>query len=204
MVWPLIPYSYRTINYDLPLPAPSPPLAENWLGTDDQGRDVVARLIYGFRISVLFGLTLTVFSSIIGIIAGAVQGYFGGWIDLALSALHRDLVRAAARPVPADHPGQHRRAELLAPVGPDAAVQLDGAGWRGARRVPARSQLRLCARSARARPRQYRNHVQARAAERDGRNAVTFLPFISGGLDHGAHLARLPRLRPAAGRALAR
>ena len=82
MVWPLIRYSYQTINYDLPSPAPSPPTAENWLGTDDQGRDVVARLIYGFRISVLFGLALTIFSSIVGVAAGAVQGYFGGWIDL--------------------------------------------------------------------------------------------------------------------------
>jgi len=82
MVWPLIPYSYQTINYDLPVPAPAPPSADNWLGTDDQGRDVTARLIYGFRISVLFGLVLTFFSSIIGIAAGAVQGYFGGWTDL--------------------------------------------------------------------------------------------------------------------------
>ena len=82
IIWPLIRYSYRTINYDLPVPAPAPPSGENWLGTDDQGRDVVARLIYGFRISVLFGLVLTVFSSIIGVTAGAVQGYFGGWTDL--------------------------------------------------------------------------------------------------------------------------
>ena len=82
MVWPLIPYSYDTVILDLPVPAPSAPSARNWLGTDDQARDVVARLIYGFRISVLFGLTLTAFSSIIGIFAGAVQGYFGGWIDL--------------------------------------------------------------------------------------------------------------------------
>ena len=82
MIWPLIPFSYRTINFDLPVPAPAPPSAVNWLGTDDQGRDVVARLIYGFRISVLFGLTLTLFSSIIGVAAGAVQGYFGGLTDL--------------------------------------------------------------------------------------------------------------------------
>jgi microcin C transport system permease protein len=81
-LWPPIPYDYRTINYDLKVPAPSPPSAENWLGTDDQGRDVLARLIYGFRISVLFGLTLTVLSSIVGVAAGAVQGYFGGLTDL--------------------------------------------------------------------------------------------------------------------------
>jgi microcin C transport system permease protein len=82
MIWPLIPFSYNTINYDLPSPAPSPPSSVNWLGTDDQGRDVLARLIYGFRISVLFGLTLTVLSSVIGVAAGAIQGYFGGLIDL--------------------------------------------------------------------------------------------------------------------------
>lgn len=82
MIWPLLRYSYQTINYELPVPAPAPPSLENWLGTDDQGRDVVARLLYGFRISVLFGLILTILSSIIGIAAGAVQGYFGGWVDL--------------------------------------------------------------------------------------------------------------------------
>ncbi|MBL8676823.1 MAG: ABC transporter permease [Alphaproteobacteria bacterium] len=82
MIWPLIPFSYNTVNYDLPVPAPSPPSAEDWLGTDDQGRDVLARLIYGFRISVLFGLTLTLLSSFFGVTAGAVQGYFGGLTDL--------------------------------------------------------------------------------------------------------------------------
>ena len=82
MLWPLIPFSYDTINYDLPTPAPSPPTRENWLGTDDRGRDVLARAIYGFRISVLFGLTLTVVSSLIGVSVGALQGYYGGWIDL--------------------------------------------------------------------------------------------------------------------------
>jgi microcin C transport system permease protein len=106
MVWPPIRYSYGTVNNELPTPAPSKPwwlMSKeercnaypggvddpnctpgnwNWLGTDDAGRDVVARLIYGFRISVLFGLTLAVISSVVGVIAGAVQGYFGGWIDL--------------------------------------------------------------------------------------------------------------------------
>jgi microcin C transport system permease protein len=105
MLWPPIRYSYNTHNLDLPTPAPSPPtwmlteaqckevverkhfngcddLEYNWLGTDDQGRDVVARLIYGFRISVLFGLILTIVSSVVGVAAGAVQGYFGGWTDL--------------------------------------------------------------------------------------------------------------------------
>jgi microcin C transport system permease protein len=82
MVWPPVRFSYDTVNYDLPVPAPAPPSADNWLGTDDQGRDVLARLIYGFRISVLFGLLLTLVSSVVGIAAGAVQGYFGGWTDL--------------------------------------------------------------------------------------------------------------------------
>ena len=82
MVWPLIRYSYKTINYDLPVPAPAPPSSENWLGTDDQGRDVVARLIYGFRISILFALTLTLLSTVVGVIVGATQGYYGGKVDL--------------------------------------------------------------------------------------------------------------------------
>jgi microcin C transport system permease protein len=104
-IWPPIRFSYDTHNLDLPTPAPSPPtwrltdaqcrtmaervggsgwrdLERNWLGTDDQGRDVVARLIYGFRLSVLFGLILAAISSVVGVAAGAVQGYFGGWIDL--------------------------------------------------------------------------------------------------------------------------
>jgi microcin C transport system permease protein len=110
MIWPPIRYSYNTHNLDLPTPAPSPPtwllteaqckqvvehkglkscsdLEYNWLGTDDQGRDVLTRIIYGFRISVLFGLTLTIISSVIGIAAGAVQGYFGGLTDLLCQRL---------------------------------------------------------------------------------------------------------------------
>ncbi|MFD1697062.1 ABC transporter permease [Roseibium aestuarii] len=106
MLWPPVRYSYRTVNNEIPVPAPAPPSWSmdketrcaqypegandpncvvgnwNWLGTDDQGRDVLARLVYGFRISVIFGLTLTVASSFIGIAAGAVQGYYGGWVDL--------------------------------------------------------------------------------------------------------------------------
>ena len=82
LIMPLIPYTYNTIIRDLNIPAPSPPSKKNWLGTDDQARDVLARLIYGFRISILFGFTLTFFSMIIGVSAGAIQGYFGGKIDL--------------------------------------------------------------------------------------------------------------------------
>ncbi|AEV35043.1 peptide ABC transporter permease protein [Pseudovibrio sp. FO-BEG1] len=106
MIWPPIRYSYQTVNNEIPVPAPAPPSWMmdkeqrcerypdgvndpnctignwNWLGTDDQGRDVLARLVYGFRISVLFGLALTLASSVIGIGAGAVQGFYGGWVDL--------------------------------------------------------------------------------------------------------------------------
>lgn len=82
IIWPPIRYNYSTINYNLDTPAPSPPTTENLLGTDDQARDVLARVIYGFRISVLFGLTLTIASSIIGVAVGAIQGYYGGKIDL--------------------------------------------------------------------------------------------------------------------------
>jgi microcin C transport system permease protein len=103
-IWTPIRFSYSTINDDPPSAFPSKPtwmlnakdcefaakngygkcdtLEYNWLGTDDQGRDVLARMIYGFRLSVLFGLVLTIVSSIIGVAAGAVQGYFGGWTDL--------------------------------------------------------------------------------------------------------------------------
>jgi microcin C transport system permease protein len=87
MLWPPIRYSYDTINYNLPTPAPSAPTRDNWLGTDDQGRDVAARIIYGFRLSVLFGLTLTLVSSLIGVTAGAFQGYYGGWLDLVMQRI---------------------------------------------------------------------------------------------------------------------
>ncbi len=87
MIWPPIRYHYDTINYNLPVPAPSYPTRDNLLGTDDQGRDVAARVIYGFRISVLFGLILTIASSIIGVFAGAMQGYYGGWLDLIMQRI---------------------------------------------------------------------------------------------------------------------
>ncbi len=82
MVWPPFKYSYRTINKKPDTPVPSPPSMENPFGTDNQARDVLARLIYGFRTTILFSFILTFFSSIVGITAGAVQGYFGGYIDL--------------------------------------------------------------------------------------------------------------------------
>ena len=79
---PLVPFNHQTVSWDLPMPAPSPPDSEHILGTDDQARDVLARVIYGFRISVLFGFSLTLVSAIIGVFAGALQGYFGRWVDL--------------------------------------------------------------------------------------------------------------------------
>ncbi len=82
IIWPLIRYSYDTVKMDSDESYPSAPNAQNLLGTDDQGRDVFARIMYGFRISVLFGLALTIFSSIIGVFVGALQGYYGGKIDL--------------------------------------------------------------------------------------------------------------------------
>lgn len=82
MLWPLIRYDHQSVAWDLPVPAPSPPGEGHWLGTDDQARDLSARLIYGFRISILFGIALTLVSALIGVAAGAIQGYFGGKIDL--------------------------------------------------------------------------------------------------------------------------
>ena len=87
VLWPPIPFRYDTIIRDLGRPAPSPPSRRNWLGTDDQARDVAARLIYGFRISVLFGLALTALSSAVGVAAGLAQGYLGGWVDLLMQRL---------------------------------------------------------------------------------------------------------------------
>ena len=82
VLWPVLRYSFQTPNLDLTVPVPSPPTMQNWMGTDDQGRDVLARIIYGLRVSLLFGLALTLFSSFLGIIVGAIQGYYGGWVDL--------------------------------------------------------------------------------------------------------------------------
>ena len=82
MLWPPIEFSYHTPDMFLESAAPAPPSARHWLGTDDSGKDTVARLIYGFRLSVLFGLALTMISTTIGISVGALQGYFGGYVDL--------------------------------------------------------------------------------------------------------------------------
>ncbi|WP_248797869.1 ABC transporter permease [Pseudomonas sp. MWU13-2105] len=82
MLFPPIPFGADTPNYDLNKPAPSPPTGVNWLGTDDQARDVLARVIFGARVSILFALALTAVSAVVGVAAGALQGYYGGWVDL--------------------------------------------------------------------------------------------------------------------------
>ena len=82
MLWPLVPYTYDRADLYIEQSAPAPPSARHWLGTDDSGKDTLARLIYGFRLSVLFGITLTIMSSAIGVTVGALQGYFGGLVDL--------------------------------------------------------------------------------------------------------------------------
>ncbi|QDX21343.1 ABC transporter permease [Pandoraea pnomenusa] len=86
-IYPPVRYSYDTINYFAKVPNPAPPSAENWLGTDDRGRDVFARLLYGFRLSVIFALALTISGTLLGMLAGAVQGFYGGRIDLTLQRL---------------------------------------------------------------------------------------------------------------------
>lgn len=83
-VFPLNRYHYSTINYFAKEPNPAPPSAQNWLGTDDRGRDLIARLLYGFRLSVLFALAVTIVCTLMGVVYGAIQGYFAGWTDIAM------------------------------------------------------------------------------------------------------------------------
>jgi len=160
MLWPPVRFSYSTHNLDLPTPAPSKPtwllteeqckpvvekrhltgcrdLEYNWLGTDDQGRDLVARMIYGFRISVLFGLILTIISSVVGIAAGAVQGYFGGWTDLLFQRFI-EIWTAIPELYPAAHHIVRAGAGILRAARHPAAVLLGFAGRAGARGIPAR------------------------------------------------------------------
>ena len=154
----------------------------NWLGTDDQGRDVLARLIYGFRISVLFGLLLTIFSSIIGVTAGRRAGLFRRARRPRVPALPRDLV-INPLVVRADHHLVRAGAGLLDAARRAAAVPLGLSRRRGARRVPARAQFRIHHRGAGAGPVQRQDHVQASAAERHGGDAdVPALQAV--GLDH--------------------
>ena len=137
MLWPPVRFSYSTINYDLPTPAPSPPTRANLLGTDDRGRDVLARIIYGFRISVLFGLTLTVVSAVIGVSAGAFMGCYGRldwiyWDSILLSS-------GAALPtlLHFDNPVQCCSSQLLTVAGNTSPFYLDEFCGCGSCRIPA-------------------------------------------------------------------
>ena len=204
MLWPPIPLQLRHASTTTCRSRrPAPPSASNWLGTDDQARDVLARVIYGFRISVLFGLTLTVLSSLIGVAAGAVQGYFGGWVDLLFQ---RFIEIWSGLPV----------LYLLIIL---ASVVEPNFWWLLGLHAAVLSWMTLVG-VVRAEFLRARNFDYVRAARalgvRDGAimfrhmlpNAMvatlTFLPFIlSGAIDH-ADRARLPRLRPAAGLAVAR
>ena len=242
MIWPPIRYSYTTANSFIPHSAPTAPfwmLDEgeacsayplkdedpgctlgnmNWLGTDDQARDVTARMIYGFRISVLFGLTLTIFSALIGIAAGAVQGYFGGWTDLlmqrfieiwsSMPVLYILLIIAAvlvtvmnnfsspSEPQPLSNSARRNSARH------HAAVFLGVVCRHRAGGIPAGAQFRICQRGPGAGCRQRHHHVPPHAAQRHGGDAD--IPALHPvGLDHHADLAGFPRLRPAAGLGLA-
>ena len=225
MLWPPIRYSYDTHNLDLPTPAPSQPtwmlteeqckavverkgltgcsdLEYNWLGTDDQGRDVVARLIYGFRISVLFGLTLTIISSVIGVAAGAVQGYFGGWIDLlfqrfieiwtSMPSLYLLLIISSVLV-----PGFFVLLGILLLFSWVSLVGLVRAEFLRGRNFEYVQAARALGVSNRT------HHVPPSAAQRHGGDAdlPALHPVVVG---HDADRARLPRLRPAARLALAR
>ena len=166
LLWPLIPYSYDTIN-DIGGAAPSAPDADHWLGTDDTARDVLARVIYGFRLSVLFTIVVTVLTSVIGIAAGLIQGYFGGLIDLFFQRL---IEVWGATP------------SLYIIIIVAAIWQMDFwllvilmtlFGWTalvGSRQggMPARPQFRICAGCAFTRCQQQADHVPARLAKCNG------------------------------------
>ena len=201
IVWPPIPYSYDTVVRDLPTPAPSPPTAQNWLGTDDQARDVLARIIYGFRISVLFGLALTLLSSVVGVAAGAVQGYFGGLVDLSMQrfmeiwggmpTLYLLIIMSS----------------MIVPGFWTILVLMLLFSWMTPGRprpgrVPARPQSRLRPRRQGARRGRRHHHVPPHPAQRHGLDPDLHA-LRPQRLDRHPDLARFPGLRPAAGLALA-
>ena len=179
MIWPLVPYSFATMVKNLPSPAPSPPSARNPLGTDDQARDVLARVIYGFRLSVLFGFALTAVTSVVGIVAGAVQGYYGGLTDL----LFQRFIE-----IWNGMPQLYLLIILGSIITPGFWVlliflllfSLDEPDGRGARRIPARPQSRLRARGEGARRVRHRGDVAAHPAQRDGRDADLSAVHLSG------------------------
>ena len=222
VIWAPIRFSYRTINDRPPSAFPSKPtwllnqrdcdfaakngyspcdaLEMNWLGTDDQGRDVLARLIYGFRISVLFGLILTIVSSIIGIAAGAVQGYFGGWTDLlfqrfieiwtSVPELYLLLIISSVLV-----PGFFVLLGILLLFSWVRLVGLVRAEFLRGRNFE-------YIQAARARRFQPHHHVSPPVAERDGGDHdISALHHVV--ISHDADRARLPGLWPAAGLAVA-
>ena len=225
ILWPPIRFSYNTQNKNPPMAFPAKPtwlltkkdcklaveggfhpcnasLEWNWLGTDDQGRDVVARVIYGFRISVLFGLVLTLFSSVVGVAAGAVQGYFGGWTDLLFQRFIEIWTSV---------PQLYLLIIVAAVIEPNFWILLGillAFSWVALVGVVRAEFLRA------------RNFEYVTAARALGlsNTRIIFKPPVAqrhGGddhlhavhperLDHHAHLARLLGLRPAAGLAIAR
>ena len=201
MIWPAIPFAFDSVVKNLPTPAPSPPTWQNPFGTDDQARDVLARIVYGFRISVLFGFVLTIVSSVLGIAAGAVQGFYGGLTDLLFqrfieiwSGMPQLFLLIILGSIIT--PSFWMLADLL------ARLLLDVAHRRGARRVPARAQPGLRPRRPRARRAGRGDHVAPYPAERAGRHAD--LPALHPGrVGHRARQPGLPGLRAAAGFALA-
>ncbi len=202
MIWPPIPYSYDTVISICPAPAPVAAAAgRTWLGTDDQARDVLARVIYGFRISVLFGLALTILSSIVGVIAGAVQGYYGGWVDLlfqrfieiwtSMPTLYLLIILASVVT-----PSFWWLLGLLLLFSWTALVGVVRAEFLRARNfdfVRAARALGVGNLTIMLR------HILPNAMVA----TLTFMPFILIGGDHQPDLARFPRLRPAAGLAVA-
>ena len=133
-LWAPVRFGANSINFATTTPFPSPPSTQNWLGTDANGGDVLARILYGTRISILFGLMLTLFSSVMGVVAGAVQGYYGGKIDL----WGQRIIEVRYANAIFDHPAVQRgTAELLVAARHHRSVRLDGAGGCRAGGVPA-------------------------------------------------------------------
>lgn len=130
MLWPPVPFSYDTIDWQINEPVPSPPSARHWLGTDNVARDVMARIIYGFRLSVLFGLALTILSSVVGIGVGAVQGFFWRLGGPDRPAPGRNLGGYASA-VPVDHSGEPGADQRIHAARPAAAIFLDAVGGGG-------------------------------------------------------------------------
>jgi hypothetical protein len=155
-IWPLIPYSYNTINYGVRT-APSPPDRNHWLGTDDQTRDVVARVIYGFRISVLFALVVAGISSVIGIASGRCRATSAAGSTCSSSASSRSGPTCRASTSSSSSRDLHD--ELLAADAADRVLQLDEPRRRGAGGVPAGAQLRVRAGGPRARGERRDDHV---------------------------------------------